>query len=45
MGLNLKFLSTLNGTISIAVKNIFIDSAFFNMELNWYVEDLITFFD
>ncbi len=44
-GLNLEFLSTSNGTISIAVKNIFIVSNFFNMELNSYVEALITFFD
>jgi hypothetical protein len=35
----------MNGTISIAVKNIFIVSNFFNMELNPYVEALITFLD
>jgi hypothetical protein len=45
MGLNLEPLSTMNGTISIAVKNILIVSNFFNMELNSYVEALTTFFD
>ncbi len=37
-------LSTTNGTISVAVKHIFIVSNFFNIELNSNVEALITFF-